>query len=119
MLNGNSKYSRKYLDGHDVYAEENSVGILVFKTLTFADNWVNIWNDWSYGRYGGRYGKDLIILMVEPIGRGESVHFLADDPTTETLDTFYDSNNWCGTTGTPTGSIAYPGVHVIGKYEWK
>ena len=112
MINGNSKYARKYLDGEAVYAHGNSLGVFVFETLTAAESWASAW--WN----GYNDGKDLIILQVIPIGRGKRITWIADGVETETLDDFYaDYQNSLHITA-PDRTMAYPGVHVLGEYEW-
>jgi hypothetical protein len=114
MINGNSKYARRYFDGNDVYAHGNTIGILVFETLSAADQWAAAWETPSYTHYG----KELIILKVLPIGRGKRVEFLAPEIDTETLDRFYSGNEDLRLGEAPDRTMAYPGVHVLGEYEW-
>ena len=113
MVNGNSKYARKYLDGHSVYAHDNTLGIMVFETLTAADEFVNMWNNWRY-----HDSKDLIILRVFPIGRGKRLAWIAADVDTEAIENFYGDNDR-GMAEPPDRTIAYPGVHVIDQYVWE
>jgi len=114
MINGNSKYARQYLDGHSVYAPSNTVGILVFETLSAAEDWAWIWNHDDYHEDK----RDLIVLEVYPIGRGKRVLWLANDISTDVLDYFYDRvGESCWRAEAPDRTMAYPGVAVIGEYE--
>lgn len=113
MVNGNSKYARKYEDGDSVYAGVDTLGILVFETLATAADWAWVWNN----GYGSEY-KDLIVLEVYPIGRGKRVRFVAPDPVTESIDNFYKGYPSQIESECPDRTMAYPGVHVIGQYEW-
>jgi hypothetical protein len=114
MINGNSKYSKQYLDGNTVYANENTVGILVFETLEAAYNWAAIWND------GDCYDdpKDLVVLKVFPIGRGRKNPPLASGITTEDLDKFYSKGPGWPRGESPDRTMAYPCVEVMGEYKW-
>ena len=114
MVNGNSKYARKYLDGDAVYANGNTVGILVFETLSAAEQWADTWND---SRFVGDT-KDLIVLQVIPIGRGKRIKWLANSIDTDSLDYFYENEKTTFRQEPPDRTMAYPGVHVLGEYEW-
>ena len=109
MINGNSKYSLQYYDGDSVYANENTLGVFVFETLKGAEQWMWHWND-------GREDKDLIILKVFPVGRGKKLRFIAESIDTEALDMFYHGEKIMNTA--PDRTMAYPGVFVIGEYEY-
>ena len=111
MVNGNSKYARKYLDGERVYGHGQTFGIFVFKTLRAAESWVFQWND-------GYEAKDLIILKVIPLGRGKSMTFVAADPSTDSIELFYDNSGSAFAQSAPENTMAYPGVFVIGEYEY-
>jgi len=113
MVNGNSKYSLQYYDDDMVYADGNTLGIFVFETLGAADVWASQWNDGS----GLQIGKDLIVLEVVPLGRGKRLNFVAERPESDTLDLFYNQANVI-TQVAPERTMAYPGVRVIGEYEW-
>ena len=112
MINGNSKYAIKYLDGARSYADENTLGIFVFETLAAAESWANAW--WS----GYDDGKDLIILMVLPIGRGKRVTWIAEGIESDTLDDFYNDYENSLHVEAPDRTMAYPGVDVLGEYEY-
>ena len=115
MINGNSKYARKYLDGHAVRAHGGTVGILVFDTLTAAEQWADVWNQ-PHQLIGD--AKDLIVLQVIPIGRGKRITFLANGIDTKELDRFYNRGDYYYSAECPDRTMAYPGVHVLGEYEW-
>lgn len=113
MINGNSKYARRYLDGEAVYAHGETFGIFVFETLGEAESWAAAWFQ------GYDECKDLIVLKVIPIGRGKKLSFIADGVDTETLDNFYGEPEEDRVyTYPPNRTMAYPGVHVLGEYEW-
>lgn len=109
MINGNSKYARRYLDGDSVHAHGGTVGILVFETLTAAECWAGVWNEPTYSNVA----KDLIVLKVIPIGRGKRINFLAEGIDTEALDHFYHGNHSFLQSQCPERTMAYPGVHVL------
>lgn len=115
MVNGNSKYAVKYIDGARSYADENTLGIFVFETLSAAEDWAWVWNDRTsaYDQH-----KDLIIIKVHPIGKGKRVRFVAPDPITETLDIFYRDYENTHMTECPNRTMGYPGVHVICEIPW-
>jgi hypothetical protein len=114
MINGNSKYARRYLDGEKVYAHENSLGILLFETLEAADRWVSYWNEMEESQV------DLIILKVIPIGRGKRIEWVSSRIDTEALDYFYSNKETTSLVQqVPRRTMAYPGVGVIGEYMWK
>lgn len=107
MINGNSKYALQYKDGHTVYADENTMGVLVFNTFKAAGDFVNGWSS----------EKDLIILRVKPLGRGKSITWVAEDVTTTAMDRFYaDKYEFVG--DAPDNTMAYPGVYVIEHMAW-
>lgn len=117
MVNGNSKYAVRYIDGYNVYAPRNTLGIMVFETLTAADDFTWMWN---YGTYG-RPSKDLIILRVLPIGRGKKVRWIATDVDTDSIDSFYKYTGYDRDmlAEPPDRTMAYPGVTVLGEYVWR
>ncbi len=114
MVNGNSKYALHYNDGEDVYAREDTLGVIVFGTLKDANAWVWVWNESNWYRDK----KDLIILEVLPLGRGKNIISLSAEPFTEALDKFYRRKLYQGwlTQESPEGSMAFPGVYVVGEY---
>ncbi len=113
MVNGNSKYARRYIDGRDVYARHDTLGIMVFETLTAADDFISWWDIAPYQPH-----KDLIILRVLPIGRGKKVRRIAADVDTDVIDRFYRNVDNIIVGEAPDRTMAYPGVHVIGQYVW-
>ena len=118
MINGNSKYARRYLDGEKVYAHENSLGILLFETLEAADEWASYWNE--MGESQGEPQVDLIILKVIPIGRGKRIEWVSSRIDTEALDYFYSNKETTSMVQqSPRRTMAYPGVEVIGEYMWE
>ncbi len=110
MVNGNSKYAIQYLDGHAAYANSGTLGVMVFETLTAAEEFTDMWR-----RAYDRAGKDLIILRVTPIGRGNRVRWIAAGVDTDAIDHFYEDKS--ALLGEPPDrTMAYPGVHVLGQY---
>jgi len=113
MINGNSKYARRYLDGEKVYAHGNSLGILLFETLEAADDWASYWHRVKEAKV------DFIILKVIPIGRGKRIEWVSSGIDTEDLDYFYSNKETTFRIMAPRRTMAYPGVEVIGEYIWK
>jgi len=107
MVHGNSPYAKRYIEGERVWADENTLGILVFKDRCSAEVWVEGWRD----------AKDLIVVAVKPLGRGKTVKLVANDITTEALDMFYrsyeDLDSFGVSSQPPVNTMAYPGVLVL------
>jgi hypothetical protein len=100
IINGNSKYSRQYIKGENVYAHGNTMGLMVFKNREDAQEWAD-----------GGYG--LIVVRVLPIGRGKTVVAICSDTSTEGLDQFYSGKHSYYSFTPPDNTMAYPGVFVV------
>jgi len=106
MVNGNSKYARKYEDGDNVYAHGETHGIFVFETIIEAKTWMGTWELFHHKRF--------LLLKVIPLGRGSSITWVADKPDTDTIDHYYNNPKTTLVMQAPYRTMAYPGVHVIG-----
>jgi hypothetical protein len=113
MVNGHSKYARKYVAGTSVYAMEGTHGIFVFKHKTHAEDWVYAWSPVSSPLHGG--AVDLIVVPVIPIGRGRNIQFICNGIDTDALDEYYHDDDFgCNTVSESLDdSVVHPGVHVL------
>ena len=113
IINGNSKYAREYIKGDCVYAHGESMGIMVFNTLSAAESFADSWNNGS----PFDESKDLIIVRVRPIGRGHTVIWISDDISSKGIDKFYkfcsQGDNETPFAEAPNNTMAYPGVEVL------
>jgi hypothetical protein len=115
IINGRSHFARKYLPGTTVFAEEGTLGIMVFKTrysaVVFADHFNN--NAWY-----NYHPPKLIIIKVETIGRGKVIHWVSSKTKTDELESYYKDMkdihpNSLLSNLAPDDTIAYPGVRVL------
>jgi len=110
MVHKNSSFGRSYEKGTNVYADPNTLGIMVFKTRMEAEVWMQGWN---------KCGWDFIIKRVIPIGRGKIPERISGNIASKDLKYFYENieniaDDNCFETNIPIdGTICYPGVHVI------
>ena len=122
MINGHSNFSILYEKETAVYADPDTLGIMVFKTKQQAEKWMNTHNS---------YGSDLIIKRVIPIGRGKAPKYISADVGPDDIRAYYElssiiesnliSNfNEYKIIGTEVlvvkpipGTICYPGVYVV------
>ncbi|MFW9871582.1 MAG: hypothetical protein ACFFG0_00605 [Candidatus Thorarchaeota archaeon] len=128
MVHGNSKYSLLYEKDTNVYADEGTLGIMVFKTRKQAENWIGI-RLMDYSEY--------IIKRVIPIGRGKVPKQICADASSNEIELFnclanelkpliikgllgertsrlYNINNQPVIVVKPIpGTICYPGVYVV------
>lgn len=102
IINGNSKYSLVYEKDTAVYAPIGTLGVMVFKTKTQAEEWLIGWNT-----------DALIIKRVIPIGRGKTPHEISDYLSTSDLKEFYSGFRRYNSTDPVPGTICYSGVFVI------
>ena len=105
IINGKSKYARKYIKNENVYAIEGTLGIMVFKLRRDAQSFVGIIRDPYYNPY--------IIVRVIPIGKGKTVKAIARDMNTYDLDVFYNDLFKLPISRPPHNTMAYPGVFVV------
>ena len=104
LINGNSMFCLTYTKDTNVYALEGTLGVMVFKTKTEAEDW--FW-DWDGEEMG------WIIKRVIPIGRGKTPEEIAMSITTKNLKKFYEELEWCIGKNPINGTICYPGVYVV------
>jgi hypothetical protein len=106
IVNGRSKYARKYPKGEKVYAFEDTLGIMVFRTKKSAEEFASSFNKWVEK-------PKLIIIRVKPIGMGKNISHISRKITTCDLDKFYSFNKPTLITEPPNNTMGYPGVLVI------
>ena len=117
VVNGNSKYSLKYIPGTKVFAPPNTLGIFVFTSKWKAHKWTaemqsQIWNYDSHTIENNSFQ----IIKVFPIGRGVLPTIISPTPKSEDLKNFYNSDDryLCGTERILYGTLLYRGVYVPG-----
>jgi hypothetical protein len=109
LINGRSKYARKYIKGESTYAREGTLGIMVFTTRGDAAAFI------ASIIYHIPFSKlnSYMIVRVLPIGRGQTVKKISYDISTDDLDLFYNILRFAPTSWPPPDTMAYPGVFVI------
>lgn len=116
IINGNSKYARKYIKDESTYALGGTLGIMVFSTRrdakVFISHVAGFYDEDCEVYYNG---NPFMIVRVLPIGRGQTVKTIAHDMSTNDLDLFYRENMlyFAPTSHPPHDTMAYPGVFVI------
>ena len=111
IINGNSKYSRQYIRGSNVYAHGNSMGLMIFKNRSDAQEWAN---DFNCPNLYGDPVYNFIVIRVLPLGRGKTVDSICNDVSTDGLDQFYsEEGSPYGHRCPPDNTMAYPGVFVV------
>lgn len=111
IINGNSRYARRYLPGIITVAEEGTLGIMTFRIKTAAEEWAHHFNNqsWTYNDQ-----PKLMVIKVEGIGRGYVPITVATDFTTDALDDFYSSDYDSGYPfSSPDDTICYKAVRVL------
>lgn len=94
------EYGRFYEKDTNVYAKNGTLGIMVFKRLKDAEQFIKL----------ERMKREFIkIKKVIPIGRGHTPKHIA---AYVNLDEFYDPQRTVATQTPPPGTICYPGVFV-------
>lgn len=106
VVNGNSKYARKYPKGEKVYADADTLGIMVFTTKRSAEEFATSFNKWDEK-------PKLIVIRVKSIGRGTTVNSISRRITTFDLDDFYGHKKYCIMAFPPFNTVGYPGVLVV------
>jgi len=105
VINGRSRYSRKYIKGKKVYASKGTLGIMVFTTKKAAEEFANNFNKWLTPK--------LIVIRVKPIGIEKNIHHISRNMTTFDLDNFYSSNKHTEVVIPPNNTMGYSGVLVV------
>jgi len=106
IVNGRSKYARKYTKGEKIYAFGDTLGIMVFRTKKSAEEFAFSFNKWVEK-------PKLIIIRVKPIGMGKSILHVSRRISTPDLDKFYSFNKHTLVTEPPDNTMGYPGVLVV------
>jgi hypothetical protein len=111
IINGNSKYARLYVKGETIYADQDTLGIMCFKTKVAAKEFISHFVRWMYN------GENpLKIVRVKPIGKGKTIRWLCRKVKTNELDNFYKSERfglYPDLGNAPEHTIGYPGVFVV------
>jgi len=107
IVNGNSKYAKKYIKGEQIFANKNTLGIMTFEIKKEAERWSRGNPFWWDDKY-----RDLIILRVIPIGRGKRVYSVCKGISTNELDRYYNKLSF-HSISSPINTMAYPGVLVV------
>jgi len=112
IVNGNSVFALKYLPGTDVWAKPNTLGIMVFKNITSAENFAASWNRqyyWDDSSYR------FIVIRVLPYGKGSIPQTICSEIDSRSLHSYYGryGHEWYGHGLPPDNTICYKGVHVI------
>ena len=102
VMNGNSLFCLTYEKDTNVYAIEGTLGVMVFKTRTDAELWVEGWDNEDYWK----------IKRVLPIGRGKVPKKICSFSSSAVLKDFYNNYNYANDEPVP-GTICYPGVYVV------
>lgn len=113
MINGNSSFALRYLRGTDVWAREDTIGIMVFKTITDADHFA--WS-WSKDNWWSGACKELRILRVLPYGKGLYPSLISAHVDAEYLRNYYhyeQDRDYVDVNSPPDGTMCYKGVHVV------
>jgi len=112
IINGNSKFSLLYEKDLITYAQEGTLGVMVFKTRRAAERWSREWH--SYIFEYAPWDTPWKIKRVIPIGRGKTPGKIALVTTSEGLEKFYKGNLYERDIDEPVpGTICYPAVFVI------
>ena len=103
-----SSYILKYKKGTIVTAPKNTVGILVFKTLSNAEKFMEIYSDPTYYK----------ILKIEGIGKGKTIKRLFSDGDswgffTSLVVSVFNENPMMQKMSAPVGTMAYKAVRVL------
>jgi len=114
VINGRSKYARKYIKGEITYALEGTLGIMVFITRRDAQSFINNLNVEVSNKYGLiKSSGPYIIVRVLSIGRGQTVKTISGNIQTYNLDLFYSHLFFTPTSQPPPDTMGYPGVFVV------
>lgn len=94
VVNGNSKYARRYLPGTIVEAEPGTMGIFVFKHKWYAEAWNDLLN------YGDIISDPYTsvqyeVIRVLPLVKGRKRGFVHAGVATDQLDNYYLGNAEC------------------------
>jgi len=114
MIDSKSPFALKYMPSENVYAEEGTLGIFVFKTRAAAEEWAEAWRNDEH--IFDTHRLNLIVLRVLPIGRGCSPKTIASEVTSKDLKYFYsdnDTDSYYLTTQSMPGVMTYPAVFVV------
>jgi len=84
MIHGHSNFSINYEKDTTVYADPDTLGIMVFKTKRQAKDWM---------KHKNEYGYDLIIKRVVPIGRGKVPKHISADVHSDDMRAYYELVN--------------------------
>ena len=99
-INGNSKYALKYNEGEEVIARSETVGVMCFRTITDAQNFID--HSWWFQ-------EKFKIVKVKPLGRMKK---LVNMGYPNRLNDFYNGGIFSGNIPI-RGTVCYPGVHVL------
>jgi len=115
VIHPKSPYCLDYNIGSTTYAQEGTHGIMVFKTLTNAMDWMNHW--W----------QDMRVMRVIPSLGGFTPKVVSREIQTRHLHSFYklmdrDNDDWkyylSYNTAIPiTGTMCYPSVYVHSEVD--
>jgi len=111
LIDSRSPFCLTYTPGENVFAKEDTLGVMVFKTKANAEIWMGCISMQKY--------KQVKLIKVIPIGKGKTPEKISSKIKTHSLRSFYNDldkygmgNTW--STNEPlSDSICYPGVHVL------
>lgn len=107
----NNRFKKFYIKNEIVTGEKDSLGIFCFRRKMDLMNFIK-WLKFDDI-------KDLLILKVEPIGKGITPKIISVNMTEHLLRIFYYYNNKkeiyqsLNRTSAPKGTICYPSVKVL------
>lgn len=98
------KYRLEYIKDTIVKAIKGTLGIMVFKRRREAEHYKREYLD---------YGKTGMILRVETLSRGKSVHLASSLFKSSDFDMFYSGDYYPFTYPSPPGTMCYDRVRVL------